>query len=259
MADYIKSKVEEGVNLLTIDNPPVNVLSPDVIRALDSALDQAIQDDATKVIVITGAGANAFVAGADVKVIANIKSASEAEELALQGQGVFNKIENSDKPVIAAINGVCLGGGNELILACHMRIASDRARFGQPEINLGIIPGFGGTQRLMRLCGKALATELVLTGDVLSAQEALRIGLVNKVILEDQMLRQAVHLGKKIATKGQIAVKLCLEAFRAGSDTKLSDALKLEASLFGKSVATEDRVEGVAAFLEKRQPKFKNK
>ncbi|MBI4550559.1 MAG: enoyl-CoA hydratase/isomerase family protein, partial [Candidatus Omnitrophica bacterium] len=242
-----------------IDHPPVNVLNSQALLELNQALDDLNADPTVKVVIITGAGPNVFIAGADVKEIAAIEAAGKGEELALKGQTVINKIENSKKVFIAAVNGVCLGGGNELAMACHVRISSDRAKFGQPEILLGIIPGFGGTQRLLRLCGQAKARELVLTGDNVTAQEALRIGLVTKVVPDGEVLKQSLGLAKKIAAKGRRAIELAQEAITEGAKYSLDEALKLEAKLFGKVCETEDKKEGVKAFLEKRQPKFQDR
>ncbi|MBI4430895.1 MAG: enoyl-CoA hydratase/isomerase family protein [Candidatus Omnitrophica bacterium] len=261
MADrqFIKVAIEEDVAVITIDRPPVNALSMQTMQELDSAIDELSKDDGVKAIVITGGGTYAFVAGADVSEIAQITSPDVGKNLALKGQAVLDKIEALKKPIIAAINSVCLGGGNELAMACHMRVASDRARFGQPEINLGIIPGFGGTQRLSRLCGASKARELVLTGDMITAQEALRIGLVNKVVPDGEVLKQAKGLAKKIATKGAVAVRLAQQAIAEGSALPLKDGLRKEAELFGEVCKTDDMKEGVKAFLEKRQPKFQHK
>jgi len=256
---FLKSKMDESVLILTIDNPPVNVLNPKTISELDKAVTDAQTDPKVKVIVITGAGSMAFVAGADVKVIGSLKSKDEAVSVALQGQAVLNKIESSRKPVIAAINAVCVGGGNELAMACHIRISSDRAKFGQPEVSLGIIPGFGGSQRLARYSGVSKALELCWTGDLITAQEALRINLVNRVVPDGEVLKQAVGMAKRIASKGQLAVRLITEAVLEGIKRPLADGLKLEAELFGKVSETGDMKEGVRAFLEKRQPKFEDK
>ncbi len=252
----VKLKMEERVAIITIDRPPVNALNSQVMKELDETLEMCQTNPQVKVIVVTGAGSFAFVAGADVKEIDAISSEAEGAQLALAGQKIINKIENSRKPVIAAINAICLGGGNELAMACHMRIASDRAKFGQPEINLGLIPGFGGTQRLARLCGSAKARELCLTGDMVTAQEAFRIGLVNRVVPDNEVLKQAVALAKKIAGKGARAVELIQDAISGGMKTSLEAGLEHEGKLFGKVCATADKKEGVHAFLKKRQPKF---
>lgn len=259
MAEIIKVTREDSIGILTIDHPPVNVLNGQAIRELDQAIDVFLQDPKIKVVILTGAGPNVFVAGADVKEIAQIRTAKEAETLALQGQAVLNKIEKSSKPFIAAVNGVCLGGGNELAIACHLRVASDRAKFGQPEILLGIIPGFGGTQRLLRLVGQAKAREIILTGDNVTAQEAFRIGLVNKVVPDGEVLKQSLGLAKKIASKGKRAIELIQEAVTEGAKFSLEEGLKLEARLFGLVCESEDKREGVQAFLEKRQPKFQDR
>ena len=259
MSQYIKVTTEDRVTVLTIDNPKVNALSQAVMQELDAALDAAITDSASKVLIITGGGTFAFIAGADVTEIAQMTNGAHGAEMASKGQTVINRIEQSPKPVIAAINGVCLGGGNELAMACHLRISSDRARFGQPEINLGIIPGFGGTQRLPRLVGKPKAIELILTGDMISAQEALRIGLVNAVVPPEQVLKSAKDLARKIAAKGGVAIRLCLQAIQQGLATDLAQGLALEAKLFGQVADTEDMREGLRAFLEKRQPTFQDK
>ena len=253
---FVKLTVEDHTAIITLDRPPVNALSREVIAELDQVLGECQANAAVKVVILTGAGSLAFVAGADVKEISQLKSGPEAQQVASQGQGVIMKMQRLGKPVIAAINGVCLGGGLELAMACHLRVAGDRARFGQPEINLGIIPGFGGTQRLPRLIGKAKATELILTGDMIMAQEALRLGLVNQVVPQDQVLKAAKDLARKIASKGAQAVRLCLQAIEEGLEQSLEQGLANEAKCFGQVAATQDAKEGVGAFLEKRQPKF---
>ena len=258
--EFIKIKIEERVALVTIDRPPVNALSGKAMEELAQAFEELGQNAEAKVIVITGEGKNmTFVAGADVKEIAALKSPQEAEEIAKKGQAILNRIEQSKKPVIAAINSVCLGGGNELAMACHIRIASDRARFGQPEINLGIIPGFGGTQRLTRIVGPSKASELILSGDMITAQEALRIGLVDRVVPDGELLRQALGFAKKLAAKSALALGEALKAIGAALEKPLAEGLDYEAKLFSKMVESEDMKEGVRAFLEKRQPKFQDK
>ena len=253
---YLRITNEDSVCILTIDHPPANALSHKVMDELDKAVHEFEQDAAARVLVITGAGNFAFVAGADIRELIKIDSASKAEALALRGQKILSRIESLSKPVIAAINAVCLGGGNELAMACHMRIASDRARFGQPEINLGIIPGFGGTQRLARICGISKAIELNITGDIIPASEALRIGLVNRVVRDEELMKEAVGMAKKIASKGSKAVSLILDAVRKGIGMPLNDGLAYEAKLFGKICETRDMREGLTAFIEKRQPQF---
>ncbi len=257
--EFIKTKIEERVALVTVDRPPVNALNSVAMKELSETFEELERNPGVKVVVITGGGSYAFIAGADVKEIDQLKSPEEARDIAKRGQAVLNRIEKMKKPVIAAINSVCLGGGNELAMACHLRIASDRARFGQPEINLGIIPGFGGTQRLPRLVGPSKARELILTGEVISAQEALRIGLVDRVVPDGELVRQAVGLAKKIASKGARAIGLAQQAILEGLGRTLEDGLNYEAELFGEVTKTEDRREGIRAFLEKRQPKFQDK
>ncbi len=260
--EFIKVKVEESVAILTISRPAsnkVNVLTLIAMKELNDAIDSAAKEDQIKAVVITGEGPYTFVAGADIKEIAKINSKEQAIDLARQGQAVFNKIENLEKPVICAVNAICLGGGMELAMACHMRIASDKAKFGQPEILLGIIPGFGGTQRLLRLCGSPKAREIILTGDQISAKDALDIGLVNQVVPEGRLLKEAVGLAKKIAFRPQVAVRLILRAIKEGVEISLVKGLELEANLFGEISQTEDMKEGVRAFVEKRQPKFQGR
>lgn len=253
---YVKLKLDENVAIITIDHPPVNALNAQTIKEFNDVFTSCVADPKIKAIVLTGGGSFAFIAGADVKEIDKISKADEGTRLALEGQQILNKVEQSLKPVIAAINAVCLGGGNELAMACHIRVASDRAKFGQPEISLGIIPGFGGTQRLARLCGIARARELCLTGDIITAQEAFRIGLINKVVPDSEVLKQSIGIAKKIAAKSAKAIQLVQEAVYEGMKKSLEDGLALEAKLFGKICETSDKTEGVRAFLEKRQPKF---
>jgi len=255
----VKVSVEEGVAIVTIDRPPVNALNRQTIQELDQMVTSLKADQAVKVVILTGGGSFAFVAGADIKEISQLRSGQEAAEVAAQGQAVIMKIQRLGKPVIAAINGVCLGGGNELAMACHLRIAGDRARFGQPEISLGIMPGFGGTQRLPRLIGKPKATELILTGDLITAQEAHRLGLVNHVVPQDQVMKAAKDLARKIASKGQVAVRLALQAIEQGLESSLEEGLRQEAQAFGQVAQTADAKEGVTAFLEKRQPRFQDR
>ncbi|MBI4313659.1 MAG: enoyl-CoA hydratase/isomerase family protein [Candidatus Omnitrophica bacterium] len=256
-AQYVTISVEEAVATVTVNNPPANLLSTPVMTELSAALDKLSADKKLKTAVIAGAGAF-FIAGADIKEIAFLKGAADGEKATALGQGVFNKISSMPYPVIAAINGLCLGGGMELALSCHMRIASDRARFAQPEINLGIIPGFGGTQRLPRLVGVSRALEICLTGDMITAQTAYAIGLVNKVVPDGEVLKQAQGLAKKIASKGRVAATAIVEAIREGVNKPLPEGLALESKLFGKVCETQDMKEGLKAFLEKRQPKFQD-
>ncbi len=254
----IITAIDGAVATITINNPPKNVLTIPLMDALGKAVDVLAKDDSVKAIVITGSGP-IFVAGADIKVIASISSSEAGEALARQGQALFNKIEQLKKVVIAAISGYCLGGGMELAMACHLRIAGDRSRMGQPEINLGIIPGFGGTQRLPRIVGQAKAIELILSGDMIHAEEAKQIGLVNKVVPEGEVLKQATGMAKKLASKSKCTIQATLTAIEEGMNEPLSIGLGREAQLFGEICQTADMKEGVSAFLEKRQPKFQDK
>lgn len=261
---YIRTEVEDNIAVLTIDHPPVNSFNRQVVMELDEATDQLLADDEVKAIVITGGGTNAFVAGADIPEIKGLLEKPEdgyaaAREFIERGQGVFLKIEKASKPIIAAINGFCLGGGLELSMACHMRVCSDRARLGQPEINLGIIPGWGGTQRLPRLAGKGKAIELILTGDMLTAQEAYRVNLVNKVVPAGAVLKEARDLARKIVSKSKFPIAAALRAVSEGLEVTIEEGLSIEADQFVGLADTEDIREGVSAFLEKRQPEFKDK
>ncbi|WP_447979540.1 enoyl-CoA hydratase [Candidatus Nitrospira bockiana] len=258
VANPLSCLIESGVATVALNHPPVNALTVDILTQLDGVFESLGQDTAVKAVVITGTG-RFFVAGADIRAIAAIGSAQEGMELARRGQAILNKIESLDKPVIAAINGVCLGGGLELALACHIRLAADTARLGQPEINLGIIPGFGGTQRLPRLVGPSKALELILTGDPISATEGKAVGLISQVVSADDLVRHAQGLARRIAAKGPLAVRAVLRAVRQGAKDGLEEGLANEARLFGDLCETEDKREGVGAFLDKRQPQFKGR
>jgi enoyl-CoA hydratase/carnithine racemase len=251
----IKSSVEDGVATLAIASPPVNALSSAVIADLAAAFREAAGNPSVKAVVLTGDGM-VFCAGADVREIATIQSPAQAVELCRKGQAVLAEIENAPIPVIAAINGLALGGGSELALACHIRFIGQNAKIGQPEINLGIIPGFGGSVRLPRIVGWARATELLLTGDPLSAADAKAAGLVNAVAPDAVLLKAARELGRKIASKSRVAIGLILQSLREGMGKSVADHLALEAELFGKAAASADAREGVAAFVQKRPAKF---
>lgn len=253
----VNLSVENNVGTVTLNNPPVNVLTRDLLNDLQKVLEHIETDPEIKVIVLTGAG-SAFAAGADIKSMPALK-ADTGETLALTGQAIFNKLEKMDKVSIAAINGVTLGGGLELAMSCDMRICSDKAKVGQPEINLGIIPGYGGTQRLARLIGKPRAKELILTGDTINAQEAFELGLVDKIVPAGDAVRVAVSLAAKIATKGQVAVKYAKKAIDEGFEVSIDEGLKVEARCFGAVCDSEDKNEGVLAFIEKRAPKFQDR
>jgi enoyl-CoA hydratase/carnithine racemase len=260
----IRVEIEDKIAVLTIDHPPVNSFNKQVVTELDQAVDELLADDEVKAVVITGGGTNAFVAGADIPEIKALLDQPEddyaaSREFIERGQGVNLKIEGAPKPFIAAINGFCLGGGLELAMSCHMRICSDRARLGQPEINLGIIPGWGGTQRLARLVGKGKAVEMILTGDMITAQEAYRLGLVNKVVPAGAVLKEARGLARKIVSKSKFPIAGALRAISGGLQVAIEEGLKIEADQFVSLADTEDIREGVSAFLEKRQPQFKDK
>ncbi len=252
-------EVKDGIAYVTINRPKVlNALNDTVITELGQVFTAIKDDPQVKAVIITGAGEKAFVAGADITQLVDLNT-QEGKAFAAKGQAVFNLIENLGKPVIAAINGFALGGGCELAMACTVRLASTRAKLGQPEVNLGIIPGYGGTQRLPRLVGKGRAMELVLTGRMVDAQEAYQMGLVNKVVEPEKLMEEAEALARTIMSKGPVAVKLAMEAVNRGLEVFLAEGLAIEADLFGICCSTEDKVEGTKAFLEKRKANFQGK
>ena len=258
-SELVRVNTEDRVAVITIDHPPVNAFDRPTVAALEAALAAAAADPEAKAVVITGAGQLAFVAGADINEFARLTTVDEVHAISRRVQELFQGIELSAKPHIAAINGVALGGGLELAMACHMRVIGDRAKVGQTEINLGIIPGWGGTQRLARLVGQAKAIELILTGDSITAQEAYRVGLVNKVVPGGEVLKTARDLARKIAQKGGLATAAALRAIVGGLDQPLEAGLKLEAERYAHIALSEDAREGAAAFLQKRQPVFKDR
>lgn len=250
---------EENLAIITINRPKaLNALNQDVLQELSAAVDQVEQDEQVKAVIITGAGEKAFVAGADIAFMENL-SPMEGKDFGLLGQQLFIRIEQLEKPVIAAVNGFALGGGCELALACDIRIASTQAKFGQPEINLGIIPGFGGSQRLPRLIGKGRALELLFTGDMIDGAEAYRLGLANKVVEPEVLLPVAKKLAGKIVKKSSITLKFMKEAVHQGMEMELEQGIAHEANLFGLCFSTEDQKEGMNAFLNKRPAEFKGK
>ncbi len=257
--NFIRREDDAGVALVTIDRQAkLNALNLELLAELQSCFWELNSDEAVGAVILTGAGDKAFVAGADISELADLDVARSKRHAQI-GQSVFDAIERLSKPVIAAINGFALGGGLELAMACHMRVASERAQVGQPEVGLGLIPGFGGTQRLARLVGAGRAYELVLTGGRIRAEEALCIGLVNKVCAPEALLDEARALAKKITKNAPLAVGYALEAIRRGLEGTLADGLSIEADLFALSCATEDMQEGTKAFLEKRKPDFQGR
>ncbi len=252
-------ETKNSIGYVTINRPDkLNALNQAVMAELGEAFAALGDDKGVRAVILTGAGEKAFVAGADISELAQ-QDAVAAKEFALRGQAVLNRIENLGKPVIACVNGFALGGGCELAMACTMRLASENAKFGQPEVKLGIIPGYGGTQRLTRLVGKGRAMQLVLAGEMISAAEALRIGLVNEVVPQAELIARAEAICGKIIANAPLAVQYALEAVNHGAEMPLSEALFLEATLFGLCCATEDKNEGTRAFLEKRAAVFQGK
>jgi enoyl-CoA hydratase/carnithine racemase len=250
---------KNSIAYVTVNRPKVlNALNTPTWADLETAFQDAKADASVLGVILTGAGDKAFIAGADISELAHV-DAYGAEQSSRFGQGVLDLIENLGKPVIAAVNGFALGGGCETAMACTMRIATEHAKFGQPEVKLGLLPGGGGTQRLPRLVGKGRALQLILTGETISAQEAYRIGLVNEVVPAASLIDRAEAILKQIAANAPIAVKFSLEAANKGLETSQSQGLALEASFFGICAATEDKKEGTTAFLEKRTPQFKGR
>jgi enoyl-CoA hydratase len=250
-------EVRGQVAVVTLNRPKVlHALSALVFDELETVFTAVAADDAVRVVLLTGSGEKAFAAGADLTEVA-ATDATSGERLSLRGQGVFRLIETCGRPVIALINGFALGGGCELAMACTMRIASDTARLGQPEVKLGLVPGYGGTQRLPRLVGQGAALKMLLTGEMVGAAEALRIGLVDEVVPAAELMARGEAIAGAIVAVAPLAVAGCLEAVRRGRDVGLEEALKVEAEIFGRLCGTEDKREGVGAFLEKRGAEWK--
>lgn len=248
----------DGIATLTVNRPEkLNALNEVVLSELGRCISWVDQAEEVRVLIVTGAGSKSFVAGADIAEFRGLDE-SGGRALARRGQAVFSAIESLGKPVIAAVNGYALGGGNELALACHLRICSTRARFGQPEVVLGLIPGYGGTQRLPRVVGPGPAAEMILTGDPIDAERALALGLVSQVVEPEALLDAARNLALRILSKAPAAVRLALDALR-GARLPLEEGLEMEADLFGRACGTEDFREGVDAFLERRKPDFKGR
>lgn len=251
--------VKDGIALVTINRPDkLNALNDQVMAELGDAAERIATDPAIKGAILTGAGPKSFVAGADISDLAK-QGPFDGKARALRGQGVLRRLETCGKPVIAAVNGFALGGGCELAMACHIRIASENAKFGQPEVKLGIAPGYGGTQRLPRLVGKGVAMQLILTAEMIDAAEAYRIGLVNKVVPANELMAETEKMLRGILSMGPLAVRLSMEAIDHGLEMTLDEGLLLEANHFGLLAATQDTKEGLSAFLEKRPAKFTGK
>jgi enoyl-CoA hydratase len=259
MFENILYEVRDGIAFVTLNRPRVlNALNAATLAELHLAIQAIADDDTIRAALLTGAGDKAFAAGADIQELAQADGI-HGRDLALHGQAIFRSIETCGKPVIACINGFALGGGCELALACTLRLASENAKLGQPEVKLGLIPGYGGTQRLARLVGKGIAMQMILTAEMISASEALRIGLVNEVLPADQLLARGEAIARTIAGMAQLAVRYSMEAIDRGYDLPMEEALFIEAALFGLTCNTADKAEGTAAFLAKRPPVWKNR
>lgn len=261
MADltYVRVEWDAEIAVVTVDRQDkLNALNAEVVGEIGEVFESLQHDDKVRGVILTGAGSKAFVAGADIGELATMNSVSGVR-VSRDGQQVFRLIERFPKPVLAAVGGYALGGGCELAIACHMRIASERARFGLPEVGLGIIPGYGGTIRLARLIGLGRAIEMTLTGDMMDAQRALQVGLVSAVVEPDTLLDEAKALLRKVTKNGPVAVRMALESIYRGLDTSTAEALDFESALFGLLASTEDMKEGMGAFLEKRKPDFKGR
>jgi enoyl-CoA hydratase len=257
--EFITVEQEDSIAVIRVNRPDkLNALNAETIAQLDAAVRTLADDDAIRGVIVTGAGEKAFVAGADIAELAQMGPLTGIA-VSRAGQATFRLLEQLPKPVIAAVNGFALGGGLELALACHLRIAGEKARFGLPEVKLGIIPGYGGTVRLPRLVGKGRALEMILTGEMINADEAFRIGLVNRVVPADELLPYTKQVMAKIIANGPVAIRMAIEAVDRAMETTLDDSLLLESNMFGLLSATEDMHEGMKAFLEKRTAEFKGK
>ena len=252
---FVTIAIADRIATITLNNPPANVLGTAVLQELDQVFATMEAMDGVRVIIFTASG-RFFCPGADINELAQLQRMHQGAELSGRGQALLNRIERFDKPIIAAINGACLGGGLELAMACHMRVAAAGVQFGLPEVKLGLIPGFGGTQRLPRIIGPSKASELILTGETILSEEALALGLVNRVVPAGELLSQAHLLAGMITSKPRLAIQSALRAIRTGLDSPLAEGLARESELFGELCETPDKKEGTAAFLEKRPPKF---
>lgn len=256
MYQTLLASIEDGICIITINRPDkLNALNKTVMEEISAAVDEVYNNTAIKAAIITGAGPKSFVAGADISEFIGL-SVEEGKTLAKKGQDIFFKIENAAKPIIACVNGFALGGGCELAMACHFRIASENAKFGQPEVNLGLLPGYGGTQRLTQLIGKGRAIELMISGNMIEAATALQYGLVNYVVPQEELLAKGLNILHNIITKAPIAVGKCIAAANAVYD-ETQNGFAFEVDAFGACFGTNDKVEGTNAFLEKRKPVFK--
>lgn len=256
---YLILEKKDGIAKIVINRPSaLNALNTAVLKELECALYEVKEDPGVGVLIITGAGEKAFVAGADISEMQNMTPA-EAVAFASLGQRIFNAIENLPIPVIAGVNGYALGGGCELALACDIVVAQENAKFGQPEVNLGVIPGFGGTQRLTRKIPPNIAKEIIFTGDMIDAKRAMEIGIVNRVVPKEKLIEETEGIARKILSKGKIAISHAKRAINYGVETGLYPGLELEKTLFANLFVTEDQKEGMKAFVEKRQPQFKGK
>lgn len=260
---HLLYRTDDGIATITVNRPQaMNILTYATLDELEHAFLAARDDETIRVVILTGVGEKAFIAGADIREIhATLEQGSQVsrDRFARRGQRLVTLIERLGKPVIAAVNGYALGGGCEIVQACHLAIAAETARFGQPEINLGFNPCWGGSQRLPRQVGWKQAMELILTGEMIDAQEAYRIGLVNTVVPSGELMAEAEKVARRIATKSPVALRLCLEAMIHGVEMPLTDGLRYEAALFAMAATTEDVLEGTKAFLEKRKPTFKGR
>ena len=257
MYKTLLTSLENGILTVTINRPDkLNALNRDVFNDLEILLNEMEGNPEIKCVIITGAGQKAFVAGADITEFNGLNK-NEGMNLARRGQEIFFRMEGNSKPVIAAVNGFALGGGCELAMACHFRIASENARFGQPEVNLGLIPGYGGTQRLVQLVGKGRALELLMTGNMIEAAQALQYGLVNHVVPQEELLNKAKSIAETIGSKAPLAIRNCIKAVNGLFTSQ--NGFELEVEAFGDCFDTEDMKEGTLAFLEKRKPSFKGK
>ena len=256
--EFLNVLVDDGVAVVTINRPPANALSRALILEVDALLDKVEHDESVRVIVLHGEG-KFFSAGADIKEFTSVTTGEEFSKLAASGQEVFERLEQFSKPVIAAIHGAALGGGLELAMACHIRFVTESAKLGMPELQLGLIPGFAGTQRLPRYVGMPKAAEMLLTSDPISGVEAAQLGLANQAFTDEELLPKSMELAKKIAKKSPVAVKFALQMLQYSKSSSYYEGVKAEADSFGNVFISEDAKEGIQAFLEKRVPVFKGK